>query len=530
MTARRLAAVLCLVTLAVWWPVLGNDFAFDDVIDLVLNERVHDWSTAWQAFAHPFNWGTNAQGHLQTYRPLVLVSHVVTYHLFGLRPLGHHVVRVLLHVGVALLTFAFFRRWLASPRLAFAIALVFAIHPACVEAIHSPSGDLYLALFGLAALLLSTAPQPRAWHALPIGVLLAMSMLAKEGGVLYALLAPLFAELTRRRTQPARPRSSLAPVVAAAVVSIAVYAGMRHHALGEQSLPSNASVGRLADAVTGVWFFATQALVAPLARAPAILDFAAVPRADRLGWYALAACNVFVAALLLRRRRALEAICFLWWLASLAPSAAVMLTEAVWPGLYRWLYMGMPGILLTIAGTLAPWLAGRRRRLMLAAWALVCAALGLLSVRATRAWRNDVTLFSAMALESPDHFWAYRRLGWALYYRARFADALPVLQRAAELAPADERDSCIGLWAASLAGADDCDGAVKLFVAHAPTPMMSVDHFAFVAGACFERRGSVERALQLYRACGAGEPRCAAAVERLTQPAGAVTPLADKPM
>ena len=512
------------MTLAVWSPVLGNDFAFDDVIDIVVNERIRDWSTAWQAFLHPFNWGTNFQGHLQTYRPLVLVSHVVTYHLWGLHPFGHHVLRVLLHVGVELLAFLLLCRWLPSVRLAFAFALVCAIHPACVEAIHSPSGDLYLALFGLAALLVASTEHPRAWHAIPIAALLLLSMLAKEGGVLYVALAVAFAELARRRAEPARKLSSLAPVVGAAVVAVAVYAVLRHHALGAQTLPSNAGVGRLADAVTGVWFFATQAFVIPLARAPAILDFAAAPHIDRIGWYGLAACNLIVVVVLLQRRRWLEAIGFLWWLISLAPSAAVMLTEGAWPGLYRWLYMGMPGLLLAIAGALSSKLPGRRPRVVLAAWALICVSFAFLSVRATRAWRNDVTLFSAMAIESPEHFWGYRRLGWALYYRARFADAIPVLQRAAELAPADERDSCVGLWAASLAGVDDCDGAVKLYVAHAPTPMMSANHFAYVAGACFERQGRVDRALQLYRACGAVEPRCPAAVERLTHPGSSVEP------
>jgi len=519
---RRLAVILCLVTLAVWSPVFGNDFAFDDVIDIVVNARIRNWSTAWQAFLHPFNWGTNFQGHLQTYRPLVLVSHVVTYHLWGLHPFGHHVLRVLLHVAVELLAFLLLCRWLTNVRLAFAFALVCAIHPACVEAIHSPSGDLYLALFGLAALLLSSAEHPRPWHAIPIGALLLLSMLAKEGGVLYVLLAVAFAELSRRRAEPVRPLSSLWPVVCAAVAAVAVYAGMRHHALGAQTLPSNAGAGRLADAVTGVWFFATQAFVIPLARAPAILDFAATPQIDRIGWYGLAACNLIVVGVLVQRRRWLEAIGFLWWLISLAPSAAVMLTEGAWPGLYRWLYMGMPGLLLAIAGALSPKLPTRRPRLVVTAWALVCVAFACLSIRATRAWRNDVTLFSAMAIESPEHFWGYRRLGWALYYRARFADAIPVLQRAAELAPADERDSCIGLWAASLAGIDDCDGAVKLYIAHAPTPMMSADHFAYVAGACFERQGRIDRALQLYRACGAAEPRCPAAVERLTHPGSSV--------
>lgn len=516
MTSRRtLGVLLCLVTLAVWAPTLRNDFAFDDVIDLVLNERIRHASMAWQAFLHPFNWGTNFQGQLQTYRPLVLVSHVVNYALFGVHPFGHHVVRLVNHVAVELSTFLLLCRWLGRVRLAFAVALVCAIHPACVEAIHSPSGDLFLALFGVAALLVASSERPRAWHALPLGALLLLAMLSKEGGVLYVLLAVALAELSRRRAAPPRPPSSVTPSIAAAVVAVIVYAAMRHHALGAQTLPANGGVARLADAVAGVWFYATQAFVLPLARAPAILDFAAAPAIDRVGWYGLAACYLVVVGVLVYRRRWLEALGLLWWLVSLAPSAAVMLTEGAWPGLYRWLYMGMPGLFIALAATLSPKLPGRRPRLVVGAWAALCVAFAGLAVRATRAWGNDVTLFSAMVLESPEHFWGYRRLGWALYYRARFADAIPILQRAAELAPADERDSCIGLLAASTAGVGDCDGAVKLYVAHTPTPMMGVGQFGLVAGQCYERQGRADRALSLYRACAASEPRCAEARARL---------------
>jgi tetratricopeptide (TPR) repeat protein len=270
---------------------------------------------------------------------------------------------------------------------------------------------------------------------------------------------------------------------------------------------------RLIDAAVGVWYFATQAFFVPINRTPAILDFTR-PQPDRALWYAVLACNCVVLAWLIRRRRSVETVGFLWWLVSLIPSAAVTLTPGVWPGLNRWLYAGTPGLLLTISGVLIPRLRGRAPAI---AWGGLCVLLTVLSVRAGRVFKNDVALFSAMVSETPDHFWSYRRLGWALYYRARFSEAIPVLQKGAELAPDDERDSCYGLQAAAMAGAGDCDGAVRLYRAHLPTPMMDVGHFLTVVGACYERLGNVARALDLFRACGTQDARCRAAVERLTR-------------
>jgi hypothetical protein len=308
--------------------------------------------------------------------------------------------------------------------------------------------------------------------------------------------------------------SSLAPLAVAAALAVLAYAIIRVRALGTQSLPSDASLSRAFDAVVGVWYFATQAFFVPINRAPAILDFANTAQSSRPLWYVLLVCNGLVLAVLVQRRRWLEAIGFSWWLVSLMPSAAATLTPGVWPGLNRWLYAGTPGLLLALTGTLLPKLKGRAPQL---AWAGLVVLFTILCVRASQVWMNDVTLFSAMAIESPDHFWPHRRLGWALYYRGRFADAIPVLQRAAELAPDDERDSCFGLLAASMAGAGDCLGAAEVYRAHRPTPMMDVGHFQLVEGACWERAGNVGNALRMYGACGARDPRCPEALDRLTR-------------
>jgi protein O-mannosyl-transferase len=513
------ALVLAVLTFAVWSPLLGNQFTFDDVVVVVLNDRLRTWRMAWEVFFHPYNWAANpgTVGALGTYRPFELVSYVVDYKLFGLDAFGYHLTRLVLHVSVQLLVFVFLCRWLRHVRIAFAVAAIAALHPACAEAMKAPS-DLFVALFGLGAMCLASSwfQDRRIRRAIPIGLLFLAALMAKESGLIYVLASLAFVEVERRRTEPRPPLSSLAPVAGAAALALAAYTVIRLNALGAQSVPQHGSLPRLLDAAAGVCYFATQAFFVPLNRAPAILDFTG-PRPDRVIWYLVLALLGVVLAVLIRRRRTVEAVGLSWWLISLAPSAAVTLTPGVWPGLNRWLYLGAPGLLLAIVGILRPRLEGRAPKF---AWAGLCVVMTVLAVRAGRIWRNDVTLFSAMVEESPDHFWSYRRLGWALYYRAQFSRAIPVLEKGAELAPADERDSCYGLLAAAIAGTGDCDAAVSLYRAHLPTPMMDLGHFLYVVGSCYERKGDVNRALDLVRACGTRDQRCPEAAERLTLPGG----------
>ena len=105
---------LALACVAVWWPTLANGFAFDDVINVALNERIRHLATAWQAFSHPYEWvvSLSSTAHLETYRPLEAVGHVLDYQLWGLRPFGHYLTRLGVHVGVQLLIFVLLRRWL----------------------------------------------------------------------------------------------------------------------------------------------------------------------------------------------------------------------------------------------------------------------------------------------------------------------------------------------------------------------------------------------------------------------------------
>lgn len=123
--AWRLAALLVFVTVLAYQPIWHAGFIWDDdkyVTENLTLRRLGGLAQIWfQPTAAP------------QYYPLVHTSFWLEYHLWGLNPLGYHVVNVLLHTLAAILLW----RVLARLQLpgAWLAAGIFALHPVAVESV-----------------------------------------------------------------------------------------------------------------------------------------------------------------------------------------------------------------------------------------------------------------------------------------------------------------------------------------------------------------------------------------------------------
>jgi tetratricopeptide (TPR) repeat protein len=123
-------AVLSLLTLGAFWPVLHNGFIeWDDKAYVWHNARVLG-GLSWANVEWAFRAGYQANWH-----PLTWLSHMLDVELFGLRPGWHHFTSLLLHLANALLLFTFLRRATASEWRSFFVAALFAVHPLHVESV-----------------------------------------------------------------------------------------------------------------------------------------------------------------------------------------------------------------------------------------------------------------------------------------------------------------------------------------------------------------------------------------------------------
>jgi len=120
-----LGLIILVATLAAYWPVFSAGFIWDDDDYVTQNQALHDADGLRQI------WFTPAA--TPQYYPLVHTTFWVEYHLWGLDPLGFHLVNVLLHATGAILLW----RLLAGLKLpgAWLAAAVFALHPVQTESV-----------------------------------------------------------------------------------------------------------------------------------------------------------------------------------------------------------------------------------------------------------------------------------------------------------------------------------------------------------------------------------------------------------
>lgn len=159
-----------------------------------------------EAFSMPM-WGTT--GATVDHRPILSLSFALNYKLTGLSPPGFHAVNLAIHIGAALLLLGIVRRTLRLPgfpwrqeqaaadRWAFAVALLWSVHPLQTESVtyivqraESLGGFFLLAtLYG--AVRGMTGTGGRGWHALAVAACLA-GMATKESTAAAPLLVLIY--------------------------------------------------------------------------------------------------------------------------------------------------------------------------------------------------------------------------------------------------------------------------------------------------------------------------------------------------
>ena len=144
------AALLLVVTLAVYWPALRHDFVvYDDPEYVTANPDVRN-GLSWQSTAWAFTTGCACNWH-----PLTWLSHMADCQIYGTKPGGHHLTSLLIHsVNAALLFLLMLRLTKVFPG-SFAVAAIFAWHPLHVESVAwiSERKDVLSGFFFLLTLL-----------------------------------------------------------------------------------------------------------------------------------------------------------------------------------------------------------------------------------------------------------------------------------------------------------------------------------------------------------------------------------------
>ena len=507
----RWALAVALLTVLVWSPSLSGEFVWDDVSNLVDTDRLRAPGAVLEAFRHDAMWSAGAeQAAVATYRPLALASFALDFQLHGPGPLGFHISSVLLHALAAALLFLFFARWTRGPAVAFGLAVIWAVHPTAAEAVAWINGrsEVLAFLCGISAALVVSRPGLGVGRLLAAGLLLLLALCGKETGIIFVPVTVWLAGEADGRAAPGRPLLERVhwPMAVSAVAALGAYFLLRDQALTGGAAAGMGHAPQAVMALPAVWARALQAAIMPLDRAVVHLHLwlLEMPSPERVAYGAAAALTLAIVGAAWWKGERVAAVALLWWLGSLTPVALVVVKS--WPGLYRWLYVGLPGLLLGAWLLALHRIPGRALRLIFFS---VAGLLTLQTQRAIAVWHDDGALWMQMIEEQPDAAFGYIGLGSYVLYRGQRDLARELLEKAIALTP--RRPEPYFLMASLKIDEGDCEGAWKAVASRVSTDIIPA-HLIGQVARCFEGRGDRAPAISLYRLCA---PRFAPCGDRL---------------
>ena len=101
---RLILGAILLATAVVYLRSLGNGFISDDHYLILSNPYLGQWSFVWKSLTRHLYWFHGLPGN--RYRPLSSIWFALSYHLFGLRPAGWHILMIAVHLAATWLVFA----------------------------------------------------------------------------------------------------------------------------------------------------------------------------------------------------------------------------------------------------------------------------------------------------------------------------------------------------------------------------------------------------------------------------------------
>ena len=424
------AAALAAMILAVYFPALTGEPLWDDVI-WAEEPLVLSWSGIREIWLEPS--AIRQEGH---YWPLVYTSFWLEHKLWGLAPLGYHLVNVLLHLANALLAW----RLLTVLRVpgAWAAAAIFAVHPLHVESVAwiVERKDLLSTLFYFGAALAWIRPGgPRI---LLTSMLLVAALLSKSMPVTFP--AALLIWYWWKEKWPS-PREACGLTLLFAVSLFITLADLSFYTSREALSLGYSLIERLQIASHALWFYAGK-LLWP-SNLAVIYPHWEIGAADFVAWlYVLATAGV--AALLWFGRHRIGR----------APVAAVaffVLTLAPSLGFIDYGYMQfsfaadrfqyLAGLgLIALAAAAAEHLVVRRKLLEKAAPTVLAAALaafGAVTWNQAGIYRDGIVFFEHVISHNPTARGAHANLGAEYINARRNEEALQVTLIATEQRPED---------------------------------------------------------------------------------------------
>jgi len=392
-----LAGIL-LAAISVYANSIGGKFIWDDEYLIVRNVLTKDPARFGELFTT--DPGAGAGKVYGYYRPLFILSYALDHALWGLNPIGYHVLNLALHLGVAVLLFLLIHLLFGDWFLAWLATLFYVAHPVHVEAVSYISGRVDpLVTFWMLLALLCYIKRSRGNPNKPLFILMlfsfACALFSKENSLILPGLIVVYHAAFCVKLRRGDFLSLLAVLVLYFIFRTSVFESI---GVGSRLLPG------LLDRIPG--FFAAILNYFRLLVAPGNLHMEyGLPR---FAWYDPQVLGGMVLTVLLtglafwqRKKRPVVFFSIAWFYVALLPASNLyplgfFMTE-------RYLYLPSIGFFILLAWVIQAGLRDSRIRL----WVILGSASLFLfyaasTIAQNRQWQDAFSFYSSNLKFAPD--------------------------------------------------------------------------------------------------------------------------------
>ncbi len=479
--------VLAVVTLAVYGQVNKFDFVnFDDPLYIQENHHIQSGvtpdSVRW-AFGTKYN---------DLWNPLVWLSFMFDYKLFGLNAGGYHVTNLILHILSALLLFWLFHRMTGAIWKSAFVAAFFALHPLHVESVAwvSERKDTLSAFFWMLTLCLYVryTEKPVIQRYLHVLFFFACALMSKPMVVTIPVVMILLDYWPLKRFEPQTEgllKNAHLPCCAAnrTAQRIKIYASRfgflraLHLSIFEQSLKNEVSIGgtiRRQLKEKAPFFILSVVTVIIALYNPDVSTGKLIPLGDRIAnalvtfviylektflplnmavYYpfpshipvgqvmgaVLLIVLITVSAIVMMKRLPYLFVGWFWYAITIAPVIGIIQISISAPYAMADRYHYLPSIgLAVILAWGIPSLIKRddiRKKVLFPAGVTVMALLAILAWKQCGYWKNSTTLWNHALTVTKNNAVAYGNLGIVLSDEGKYLEALSFLDKAISINP-----------------------------------------------------------------------------------------------
>jgi Tfp pilus assembly protein PilF len=379
------------------------------------------------------------------WHPVTWISHMLDVQLFGLNPMGHHIVNVLLHAVTMLLLFVVLFRMTGAIGRSAAVAGLFGLHPIHVESVAwvAERKDVLSALFWVLTMWTYVAyvRQPRVSRYIWIVVTFALGLMAKPMVVTLPFALLLLDVWPLRRIDLhagwwTAARSLLlekAPLFALSIGSSVITFVVQRHGGTVASSVRLPLVERIGNALISYIAYIGKTLwplhLAAYYPYPRVLPVALVVVS------AVLLLAISIAAIFAGRRHPYVLIGWLWYLGTLVPAIGIVQvgTQAMAD---RYTYIPLIGIFIILAWGVPDILSSPRWKTPIAAvTAAMLLSCAVVARQQVHHWESSQTLWQHALSVTTDNYAAHTFYGNALATQGNVDGAVAEYNEALRIRP-----------------------------------------------------------------------------------------------